>query len=269
MGRRYTSHTTCYTFFEPAGLEQQARISGWRRGTIVAVMWSFWDESGEHDGAGKLCRLTLGGFMAPWERIEILTQRWREALDAEGLAEFHMKEIASDEDRFAEWPTERQNRLKRFVDILCDCAVEFGAFSYVGDSRFGLFRDAYTSGFNRAYINFASFCERTGERGNIVFAKTEEISERLIGGYFARLGWGQYLDGYAVRLARNEPALQAAEIVARGMKRLMQDGGITYSFARVLIEAAKPGKAIRFWPPDAFAASVSLGHSLRVLLDPK
>jgi hypothetical protein len=231
------------------------------------VLWAFFDESGEHDESGRLVRLTLGGFMAPWEEVEKLCVRWREALDDEGLAEFHMKEIASDEDRFAEWPRERQNRLTRFVDILCDHALEFGAFSYTGDTRLNLFRGAYTTGFNRAYMDFASLCERSGERGRIVFAKTEEISERLIGGYFERLNWGEYLDGYMIARSRSELALQAAEIVARGMKRLMQDGGITYSFARVLMAARQPGKAFRSWPPDAFGATAALGHyPWRVLL---
>jgi hypothetical protein len=225
------------------------------------VLWSFWDESGEHDASGQLIRLTLGGFAAPWENIERLCKRWRDALDAESLAEFHMKEIASDEDRFAEWPKERQDRLNRFVDIACDCGIQFGAYSYTGT-----FRAAYTAALARVLLDFTSLCERTGERGTIVFAKTEEIKESLIGEYFELVDWHRSLDRYMVARSAQEPALQAAEIAARGMKRLMQDGGLTWSFARVLIEAAKPDKAIRFWPPDAFAATQALGHDLRVVL---
>jgi len=243
-----------------SGLEQQARLGGWQPGTIIVALWAFFDESGEHDASGKLVRLTLGGFMARWEEVERLSQRWREALDDEALSEFHMKDIASDEHRFAEWPAERQYRLSRFVDILCDCALEFGAFSYTGDTRFRLFRRAYETAFVRAYINFSSLCDRLGERGTIVFAKTDEISERLIGGYFEHLGWGEELDGYSVRRSRNEPALQAAEIVARGMRRLMQDGLITYSFGRIL----NAGKAAHFWPQDPFAATAALGHRVHL-----
>jgi hypothetical protein len=69
-----------------------------------------------------------GGSRSPARRPEKLCGRWREAVDDEGLAEFHMKEIASDEDRFANWSQERQKLLVRFVDILCDHALEFGAF---------------------------------------------------------------------------------------------------------------------------------------------
>jgi hypothetical protein len=250
-------------------LEQLARICGWRRGTVVVVLWAFFDESGEHGVGGALRRLTLGGFMAPWGEIERLCERWRTALDEECLSEFHMKDIASDEERFADWPEERQKRLTRFVDILCDHALEFGAFSYTSNRQIGIFRELYSSGLHRAYIDVASLCERTNERGQIVFAKTHEIKERLVGKAFDRLGWAEWLDGYAVQLSRCNPALQAAEIVARGMRRLMQDGGVTYSFSRVLMAASQPGKNIRFWPPDPFSATVALGHPWRALLETK
>jgi hypothetical protein len=210
--------------------------------------------------------LTLGGFFARSEEVQRLTERWRAALDGEALGAFHMKEIASDEERFVTWPKERQERLLRFVEILCDHALEFGAFSYTGNRRTGLFREVYQTALNRVFIDFASLCERTGERGNVVFAQTDEIKDKLIERYFETLGWREFLDGYSVELARCNPGLQAAELVARGMKRLMQDGGITYSFARIMIAAAAPGKRIRFWPPQPFDASAALGHPPRVLL---
>jgi hypothetical protein len=236
---------------------------GWRAKTVVVMMWAYFDESGEHGPDGKLIRLTLGGFMAPWEAVQRLDQRWKAALDAEGMDEFHMKDWASDEDRFADWPARRQERLRRFTDILCEEGTEFGGFSYTGQGRFGLFRELYQTGFNRALINFDSFCERHGERGHIVFAKTTEISGKLIGGYFDRLHW-EHLAGYSVVKSSDCRALQAAEIPARGMKRLMQDGGITYSFARILLEAQKQGKEFRSWPQDPFAAAHGLGHGLRL-----
>jgi hypothetical protein len=145
-------------------------------------------------------------------------------------------------------------RLNRFVDILCEHVLEFGAFSYTREKQPGMFRGIYETALNRVFINAASLCERLGERGRVVFAQTHEISEKLIGRYFERLGWSQYLDGYAVEHARCNPALQAAEIVARGMKRLMQDGGITYSLARILLAANAPEKEIRYWPPEPFEA---------------
>jgi hypothetical protein len=251
-------------YYAPSPLEQLARISGWKSGTVVVVMWGFFDESGEPNAKGRLIRLTLGGFFAPWSEVEKLCIRWREALEAEGLGEFHMKDIASDEHNFDNWPAERQYRLRRFVEILCDHATEFGAFAYQGRAAH-LFKDAYQPALNRILLNASTLCAGAGERGHVVFAQTDEIKTQMIGEYFDRGRWGEYLNGYSVSRSRGNPALQAAEIVARGMKRLMQDGGITYSFGCVRSAAARPGKSIRFWPPDPFAATEALGHSLRVL----
>src|ERR1044071_1627374 len=106
----------------PSVLEQMAVISGWRPRDVVALMWNYLDESGEFNEAVSpkvLRRLTLGGFFAPWDAIRRLCEEWRAALEVESLGEFHMKEIASDEHNYANWPKDRQNRLDRFVDILC------------------------------------------------------------------------------------------------------------------------------------------------------
>lgn len=217
------------------------------------MLWGFFDESGEHATRGALKRLTLGGFFAPWESVERLCIAWRAALAVESLSEFHMKEIASDEHLFEQWPVERQQRLDRFVDILCEHASQFGAFSYAVTRAKNAFRDAYEPGLARVLIVASSLCDAAGERGHVVFAQTDEIKQELIGRYFDRLGWAEYLDGYAVLASRNNPALQAAEIVARGMKRLMQDGEIVHSFSRVLAA----GKPVRLWPdhpPAALAA---------------
>jgi hypothetical protein len=216
-------------------------------------MWNYLDESGELDeqvSPKRLARLTLGGFFAPWEHIEQLSGRWKTALDEECLAEFHMKEIASDEHRYDQWPPERQNRLNRFVDILCDCAHTFCAYTYNIVTPGKAFEEAYETALNRALIRAATISDETGSRAHIVFAKTQQVSGELIGRYFDRLDWGQYLDGYHVLRSRDEPALQAAEIVARGMKRLMQDGLVTRSFRRILTA----GKPFECWPPDPIAS---------------
>lgn len=228
---------------EISGLEQQARISGWGAMTVVASIWGFFDESGEQGQGGRLKRLTLGGFFVPWPEIETLCQRWREAPDAENLSEFHMKNIASDEHAFLDWPPERQRRLDRFVDILCDHAKLFGAYIYVPTRKNGAFVQAYRTGLARVLIELENHCIDSSARGNIVFARTPEISKALIGRFFDQANWSDKFDGYAVRKSANKPALQAAEIVARGMKQLMQDGLITHSFQRILMT----GKPIRFY----------------------
>lgn len=229
-GKMYDAPTAIQAF-DP--LECLARIGGWRSQRVVAVVHGFFDESGEFDSGNKLHRLTVGGFWATWGEIEKLSNKWRAALNDQALAEFHMKEFASDEHAYESWAAERQKRLDRFVDILCEHAAEFGAFNYPVVDEERAFTDAYEPAIARIMTVSSLMADRLHERGNIVFAKTEEIKGELIGRYFDSLHWDEFLDGYSVLRSRDCPALQAAEIVARGLKRLMQDGTLTHSFRRI------------------------------------
>ena len=165
------------------------------------MLWGYFDESGEHGPDGKLLRLTLGGFFAPWQAVEQLCQVWRKALDDEGLSEFHMKEIASDERAYDQWPPARQLRLDRFIDIVCEYAVNFCAFKYSTGAakKEKLFRDTYECAMTRTMIIAASLCEKNKQTAHIVYAKTHEIKEELIGLYFDRLGWGEFLEFYTTQ----------------------------------------------------------------------
>jgi hypothetical protein len=228
---------------------------------VVGVVWGFFDESIEQEAGGKPLRLTLGGFYAPWETVESLCEKWRQALEIDGLGSFHMKEIISDEHNYSAWPKDRQDMLNRYVDILCEHATRFAAYSYpIRDGRY-TFRDGYRPALARAMMINNSLCRDSGERGQIVFAQTSEIKQELIGRFFDRLGYGDYMDGWAVQKSAANPALQAAEIVARGMKRLMQDGGITWSFWRVLTLGVHRGSKASFWPDDPLASIAEYGLS--------
>jgi len=198
------------------------------------ALWGFFDESGEHGADDKLTRLTLGGFFAPYQNVERLRVLWREALEGEGLREFHMMQSFSDEAQYDRWDEARQNRLDRFVRILCDCMTDIGAFSYAVQPRKPSFKKAYKLALNRAMMVFSSHCDKADKPESIMFAQTQEVKKGLIGDYFDKLGWEEYLDQYIVASSSEEPALQAAEIVARGMKRLMQDGGVTRSFGMLM-----------------------------------
>jgi hypothetical protein len=248
---------------EISPLERLALVSGWRSGTVVNVTWGFFDESGEFGSGQQLCRLTIGGFYAPWVKVKALCEKWRDALAVDGLGAFHMKEIVSDEHNYSSWPKDRQDLLNRYVDILCEHAACFGAFCYDTKNANRAFRDTYRPALIRAMMIGNSLCRDTGERGRVVFAQTNEIKQELIGRFFDRLGFGDYLDGWSVERAACSPALQAAEIVARGMRRLMQDGGVTWSFWRLLTVGAEES----FWPYAPLEALAARGISPHYLFE--
>lgn len=226
-------------------------------------MDGYFDESGDHGPGGNLRRLTLGGFFAPWQAVERLQGQWREALAIESMGEFHMSEFASDEHNYPMWPKARRDRLDRFVSILIENAAAFAAFTYEPRNKRRQFYDAYEAGLGKVLIVAASLSDQlkgTGnDRGNVIFARTHEIKGELIGRYFDRLRWSEFLDGYSILASRNTPALQAAEIMARGMRRVMQDGVLTHSFQRVLT----CGKLVRIWPEDLRGALGMRGIQLR------
>jgi hypothetical protein len=120
------------------------------------------------------------------------------------------------------------------VDILCQHASVFCGYSYRVTTPERLFEDTYQKALARAFMRAATLSNESGSKAHIVFAKTEEISIELVGRFFDRLHWDEFLRGYSVLRSRDEPALQAAEIVARGFKRKMQDGLITHSMARLI-----------------------------------
>ncbi len=245
----------------PSPLVRLGVAQSWEPERIIALVFGYFDESGEH-ASGSLQRLTLGGFFSTWEAVQELEREWRSALAAESMGEFHMKEFASDEHNYAGWPVARQQRLDRFVSIVCRHAVSFAGFTYA-PARPRRFYDAYEKGLARVLIEASSLSDRLSRtphgRGSVIFAKTEEISIELIGRYFDRLKWGEFLDGFAVYRSRDNPSLQAAEVMARGMRRLMQDGTVTHSFRRILLS----GRNVSIWPRDVLGVLASRGIVLK------
>lgn len=199
------------------------------------MIWNFLDESGEFDESNSpksLTRLTIGGFFAEWGEVKRLCVKWRKALEEECLNEFHMKEIASDEHNYAIWPKERQDRLDKFVDILCEHAQIFCGYSYKVINHAKAFKDTYEMAMIGTMIRASTIHTETKEPIHIMFAHTTEIKLSLMMQYFDRQ-WGEYLAGVSIEKSSFNPALQAAEIVARGIRREKKDGIVTHSLAKI------------------------------------
>jgi hypothetical protein len=233
-------------------IEMDAMIMGWRPRSITVLLYGFVDESGEEGSDHKLIQLSLGGFFAPWESVKKLCELWRRALEVEALGSFHMREIASDEHNYSAWSAERQVRLDRFLDILCESAQSF--FMYNFPTMTGVekpFEDAYETGLARLTNIARSVAAREGERFRFVFAQTSQIKGQLIGRYFDNAGWDSasvwgeaILDSYQIARSDKSPPLQAAEIPARALARFKRDGTPTRSLAKIM----QTGKPIDWWP---------------------
>jgi hypothetical protein len=203
-----------------SAIEERALIGGWNERDILAMLHGYFDESGEHGPDGKLVQLTLGGFIARWPEVEALCREWRAALDDCNWREFHMREFASDEDKFDAWEPARKAQLDRFVDILCRNVSHFCAFSFPVTKEDKAFADTYETALSRVMLNAEEATRRHGDCIRLVFAQSQEISGKLIGGYFDQSNWDERrLESWSMDRSRGSPPLQAAEIVARGFAR--------------------------------------------------
>jgi hypothetical protein len=216
-------------------LEEYAAIAFWRPSDVTVMLYWFFDESGEHGPDGQYEQLTLGGFLAHWREVRHLCRDWRLALEETSKATFHMSEFASDEHNYAAWPVERQQELDRFVDILCKHVKHFSAFSYKVTKPDDAFRDTYETALAHIMNKAASIAVHENEKLRLVFAKAGGISMGRIGEYFDALDWDRHhVHSVVTELSRDNPPLQAAEIVARGMKAYVEGKGIVHSFAKVM-----------------------------------
>jgi hypothetical protein len=230
--------TNIKEFTTLSSLEERAFLGGWGERDILAMVYGFFDESGEHGFDGKLLQLTLGGFIARWPEVEALCREWRTALDHCCWSEFHMREFASDEDKFDTWPPERRARLDGFVDILCSHVSHFCAFSYPVTAATDVFKDTYETALSRVMLNAEWAVKRHGDRIRLTFAQSQEIRGDLIGGYFRQSNWDEArLEEYSIARSSGSPPLQAAEIVVRGFAREVRDGIVSYSLGRIRAKA--------------------------------
>jgi hypothetical protein len=192
-----------------SAIEERALLGGWNGRDVVVMLHGYFDESGEHGPDGKLVQLTLGGFIARWPEIEALCREWRAALDECNWREFHMREFASDEDKFDTWGPARKAQLDRFVEVLCRNVSHFCAFSFCVTNEDKAFADTYETALSRVMLDAEKVARRHDDRIRLIFAQSQEISGKLIGGYFDQSSnWTDRLEGWSVDRSRGSPPLQ-------------------------------------------------------------
>lgn len=92
---------------------------GWRAGSVVAMTWIYFDESGEHSlEDGRLRRLTLGCGVSTLEGWNNLEKEWRAVIEDAGVVAFHMADFESRARPFDTWDdTKRKYVLNSLLDI--------------------------------------------------------------------------------------------------------------------------------------------------------
>jgi hypothetical protein len=175
----------------------------WKPGEMIAMLWGYFDESGEHDPSGELLALTIGGLIAPLDAWQAFDQEWDAALAARGLREFHRRQF-------------RAEGIDEFLKII---ARRVGlALSFSAAAR-GSTSDAYERGLIDCLVQVANASK--AEKVSLMFAMHPEFPVEHIQRYFQIVNWG----GGGAQLSRlmfgdprDTPPLQAADLVAHALR---------------------------------------------------
>jgi hypothetical protein len=74
-------------------LKELGRALSWQSGEGIAMVWVYYDESGEYDQRGVLLNMSMGGCVSRIERWEAFRDAWMEVLNKYGLTQFHMTDF--------------------------------------------------------------------------------------------------------------------------------------------------------------------------------
>lgn len=237
---------------------------GWQSRTVVAMLWGYFDESGEDDPiTGHLANMTIGGCFAPFDVWKSVSEQWGRALDNEGVQVFHMADFEHYRGEF-EWFLQNDERDKKrhehFLNILLDIIckhlrhyVAFGNVPVSTDPR-KRFSDAYERGIVDVIMHAGKESAFAFKQPiSLVFAIHKDFSEERIQRYFNLINWGDArLASVAVGRPERIHPLQVADLVAYELSRQQRSNApVRYPFRR-LKETAESCNLIwsaRSWPP--------------------
>jgi hypothetical protein len=184
-----------------SGLAELAAGLSWKPNEIIAMLWAYFDESGEHGPSCELTRLTIGGLIAPltaWRAFEL---DWDAALMRHNRREFHRRDYGSDGiDEFI-------RIIARHVSLVVGFSAAAGGNTY----------EAYEKGLIDCLVKVASVSQ-TGKI-SLVLAKHSEFKPPDIRGYYNIVNWGSaQLGDLIFSDPKDRSPLQAADLIAHSLR---------------------------------------------------
>jgi hypothetical protein len=180
----------------------------WKPEETVAMLWAYFDESGEYDPtSGYLSSLTIGGLIGTvwqWQRLD---KQWAAALERAGIAEFHRKNVS------------HSGLIDELYRIIAgNVRNVFGFTTRVIEANP---RKQHSSTYEASLVDclmeVASVSSKTVDKISIMFAKHPEYGRQKR--FFDLIDYG---DARLGRLALGDPSdtnpLQAADLVAHDLR---------------------------------------------------
>lgn len=187
-----------------SGFAELAAALFWKPEEAVAMLWAYFDESGEHDKAsGALRELTIGGLIAPQEAWQAFDVEWSAALARRDLREFHRRQF-------------NPKGIGQFLEIIARHVRLAISFTVTADSSTS---DAYERGLIDCLLQVANVSRI--EEISLVFAIHPEFPANHMKGYFDLVNWdrgGAQLSHLGLSDPKKVQPLQAADLVAHALR---------------------------------------------------
>lgn len=217
---------------------------GWSPWRGIAMLWGYFDESGEHDRiTGNLTRLTVGGALATAEAWAALSMEWAATLRSANISAFHMTDFEGrKKPPYDAWSEpERRRILSALLDIAIRHVPTFIGYTVEPAPDEPALKYTYESNIGKFLKDAARGTFHSQEPLTLVFAAHPEIKAARIGRYFDLWDDG---DGRLKFGGVGDPnmlcPLQVADIVAYELhcfSRKEQPEGMRYPLKRLSKEA--------------------------------
>lgn len=186
---------------EPSGFAELAAGLFWKPEEMVAMLWAYFDESGDHDQtSGTLTRLTIGGLIASEDAWRAFDSEWTSALLRKNRRYFHRRDYQHQE-------------VEEFARIICRHVGHAVSFSAAGANT----KAAYEVGLVDCLVQAANIS--VGERVSLVFAKHPGFKPSAILRYYEIVNYGSaQLRGVPFDDPRDVQPLQAADLIAHALR---------------------------------------------------
>jgi hypothetical protein len=246
----------------PGSFDELVWGLGWKPETLLAMLWHYIDESGEHGTDGSLIRLTLGGGIARTEQWQALDGPWRRALADAGITTaFHMSDFEAweppfdftlrDGSRDRETHDRLLNELLDTIIAHIDHLVGFVADAPKARSKKLIFTKTYAATVARAIRSSLMDSRQFDEPITTVFADHKNFKGSRIAEFFAQWHEPERIHFGGIGKPACLPQLQVADIIAYELSRWARDKDKRpeqdrYPLRRLKEAFAKKGNGARF-----------------------
>jgi hypothetical protein len=188
-------------------LYELGSLLGWQSGTLVWMLYGFFDESGEH-ADGRLIRLTIGGGLATFDTWQALTKDWITVIANHNIEMFHAADDKNNELLMQD--------IYRAIDKY---PVWMFGTTHVGQNESTSFKGAYGAGVIEMLKMVHRQAEAERDEFQIVFAEHKDFRIGRIAKYCEKLKLQlPLLNGWSSSRPQTCRPLQLSDLVAHAVK---------------------------------------------------